>query len=97
MNWSYPTEWVSEFRSRRDFIYENLKDKYEIVLPEGAFYMFVKAPNDDGDEFVERAIKEELLLVPGSVFSREKTHFRLSFAASMPTLERAVEIFRKLC
>jgi aspartate aminotransferase/aminotransferase len=36
------------------------------------------------------------LIIPGNVFSRRDTHFRLSYAASDRTIERGIEILRQL-
>ncbi|MCR9120538.1 MAG: aspartate aminotransferase, partial [bacterium] len=47
-------------------------------------------------EFVERAIESNLLIIPGAVFSQRDTHFRVSYAASDETIDRGIEILRKL-
>lgn len=84
------------YRRKRDLIYEGLKDLYTVQRPEGAFYIFPQAPGGDGDAFVARAIENNVLCVPGSVFSEKKSHFRISFAASDETLRRGVEVLRRL-
>jgi len=85
------------FGQRRDAIFSGLRDLgYEVAKPGGAFYIFPKAPNGDGDAFVQRAIENRLLIVPGSVFSERKTHFRISFAADMKMIERGLGIFAEL-
>ena len=40
--------------------------------------------------------KYQLLIIPGNVFSRRDTHFRISYAASDATIERGIEALRKL-
>ena len=47
-------------------------------------------------EFVDRAIQNELLIIPGKIFSRQDTHFRISYAAPQNVLERGVEVLRRL-
>ena len=48
-------------------------------------------------EFVARAIeKYQLLVIPGNVFSRRDTHFRISYAAADAVIERGIEALRKL-
>jgi len=84
------------YMRKRDLIYNGLKDCYEVEKPNGAFYIFPKAPNGDGDAFVEECIKNNLLVVPGSVFSERNTHFRISYAASDETIERGIEVLRRL-
>ncbi len=87
---------VAEYRRKRDRIYEGIKDRYEVARPEGAFYLFPKAPHGTGTEFVAEAIRNHLLCIPGGVFSRRDTHFRLSYAADDRTLDRGVEILNRL-
>jgi aspartate aminotransferase/aminotransferase len=87
---------LAEYKRKRDRIYNGLKDRFEIVKPGGAFYIFPKAPRGTGQEFVAEAIRNNLLCIPGMVFSRRDTHFRLSFAASDKTLDRGVEILNRL-
>ncbi|MHC4543429.1 MAG: pyridoxal phosphate-dependent aminotransferase [Planctomycetota bacterium] len=90
------SDFVDEYRIKRDLIYEGLKDKFELVKPGGAFYAFVKAPGGKGTEFVERAIKNNVLIIPGNVFSEKDTHFRISYATSDEKIRQGVEILRKL-
>ena len=90
------TPLIEEYRKRRDLIYEGLSEKYEVVKPQGAFFIFPKAPNGKGERLVERAIAEGLFMVPGKVFSQRSTHFRICFAAPSEKLERAIEILKRL-
>ncbi|MFO0886161.1 MAG: aspartate aminotransferase, partial [Pirellulales bacterium] len=69
---------------------------YEIASPGGAFYVFPKVPWGTGAEFVAEAIKNNLLIIPGNIFSQQDTHFRISYAASQRTIERGIEVLRKL-
>jgi len=92
-----PTEgFRDDYRRKRDLIYAGLADRYEVVKPGGAFYIFPKAPRGSGTEFVTRAIENKLLIIPGNIFSRADSHFRLSYAASDETLQRGIEVLRKL-
>lgn len=85
------------FGMRRDAIYKGLHDLgYEVSRPGGAFYIFPKAPNGDGDAFVQKAIENKLLIVPGSVFSERRSHFRISFAADIKMIERGIGILADL-
>jgi aspartate aminotransferase/aminotransferase len=90
------TPYVESYRKKRDRIYQGLKDRFEIAHPDGAFYMFPKAPSGTGSEFVAEAIRNNLLCIPGSVFSRRDTHFRLSYATDDRTLDRGIEILNRL-
>jgi len=90
------SEFVKSYRRKRDLLCEGLKGKFEFVLPGGSFYLFVKAPGGSGTEFVERAIKNNVLVIPGKVFSEKDSHFRISYATSDDKIEKGVEILRKL-
>lgn len=90
------SERVAEYRRKRDLIVRELRDDYEIHGAQGAFYLFLKAPWGTGSDFVAEAIRHELLIIPGGVFSQRDTHFRLSFAAEDETLLRGAEVLRKL-
>jgi len=87
---------VADYRSKRDRLLAALADDYEIAHPGGAFYVFPKAPWGTGTEFVAAAIRNELLIIPGGVFSNRDTHFRISYAASDATLDRGIEVLQRL-
>ncbi len=87
---------IKEYRRKRDFIYDGLKDRFTIVEPQGAFYIFPQVPSGTGSNFVERAIASGVLIIPGKIFSRRDTHFRISYAADQRTLERGVEALNRL-
>jgi len=91
------SDFVSAYRRKRDLLYEGLKDKFELIKPGGAFYAFVKAPGKSATEFVEKAIKNNVLIIPGNVFSEKDTHFRISYATSDEKIQQGVEILRRLC
>jgi aspartate aminotransferase/aminotransferase len=90
------TSHVNEYRRKRDKLIAGLKDQYELTTPGGAFYVFPKAPRGSGSEFVTQAIENNLLIIPGNIFSRRDTHFRISYAASDATIERGIEALSKL-
>ncbi len=69
---------------------------YEMVRPEGAFYMFPKVPGGMDDvEFVGLCLKERLLVVPGSGFGTPG-HFRLSYAVTDRDVELAVDALKRV-
>jgi len=90
------SDFVDAYRKKRDLLYEGLKDKFELVKPGGAFYAFVKAPGGSGSKFVEKAIKNNVLIIPGNVFSEKDTHFRISYATSDTKIQEGIEILRRL-
>ncbi|MBN2130509.1 MAG: aminotransferase class I/II-fold pyridoxal phosphate-dependent enzyme [Sedimentisphaerales bacterium] len=87
---------VKGYARKRDLLYDGLKDKFELVRPGGAFYAFIKAPGGSGTEFVTRAIKNNVLVIPGNVFSEKDTHFRVSFATTDEKIQQGVEVLRSL-
>jgi aspartate aminotransferase/aminotransferase len=94
--------YVADYRRRRDLIVAGLHEAgYNVAIPGGAFYVFPQVPNPPGgsatgSEFVARAIENGLLVIPGNVFSRRDTHFRISYAASDATIERGLAVLAKL-
>jgi aspartate aminotransferase/aminotransferase len=84
------------YRKKRDRLVEGLRDRYQVIVPGGAFYLFPKVPWGTGQQFVEAAIARELLIIPGNVFSRRDSHFRISYAASDRTIDRGIEVLRNL-
>jgi aspartate/methionine/tyrosine aminotransferase len=89
---------IDAYRYKRDLLVDGLKDLYQIARPQGAFYVFPKVPEGLGtaSQFVERAIENQLLVIPGKIFSQHDTHFRISYAAENRTIERGIEVLRKL-
>lgn len=91
---------IDDYRRKRDFMFEQLSPHYELACPGGAFYLFPKTPGADqgntATAFVERAIENELLIIPGKIFSARDTHFRISFAADDATLARGADVLKSL-
>jgi len=82
---------VAELRRYRDRLLQALVEKgYEVECPEGTFYLFPRTPGDDDEAFVQRAVEDLLLLVPGGTFGREG-HFRIAFCVDERTVDLAAE------
>jgi aspartate aminotransferase len=92
------SSYVAQYRKKRDMIYEGLKDCFEIVAPAGAFYAFVKSPPwaKSATEFVQKAIENNVLIIPGNVFSERDTHFRISYATTEEKILQGIEILCQL-
>ena len=86
------------FDERRKYLIERLNTLPGIRcnMPGGAFYAFVKAPSISGSKFAEKAIANNVLIIPGNVFSEKDTHFRISYATSNEKIEQGVEILSGL-
>ncbi|MFL5338741.1 MAG: pyridoxal phosphate-dependent aminotransferase [Gemmataceae bacterium] len=87
---------VADYHKKRDRLCAGLRGKYEFHTPGGAFYLYPKAPGPSAAKFVEEAIRNELLIIPGTTFSRHDSHFRVSYAASDQTIDRGIEILLRL-
>ncbi len=85
---------VGVYQAKRDFMYDGLTDiGYEVVRPEGAFYMFPKSPIEDDARFVAELQKHNVLAVPGRGFGMPG-HFRISFCVTDETLAGSLPGFR---
>jgi aspartate aminotransferase/aminotransferase len=90
------TPYVDAYRVKRDRLIEGISSNYEIVKPGGAFYVYPKLPWGNGQTFVEKAIENNLMVIPGNIFSGQDTHFRISYAASEEKLEQGIEVLNRL-
>ena len=89
---------IDDYRQKRDMIVDGLCGRYDLTTPGGAFYAFPKTPAhfSSATAFVEQAIANELLIIPGKIFSAQDTHFRISYAASNETLLRGIKVLQTL-
>jgi aspartate aminotransferase/aminotransferase len=67
-----------------------------VVKPRGAFYIMPKVAADDASAFVDEAIRRNVLIIPGAIFSSRATHARLSYATSEEAIRAGVEILRSI-
>lgn len=87
---------VDAYKLNRDLLYNGLIEAgFTCTKPDGAFYLFPKALEDDEKAFCERAKKYDLLLVPGSDFGCPG-YFRASYCISTDTIRRSLPLFKKL-
>ena len=91
------TESFDTCRKKRDRLVEGLRGHYDFTHPDGAFYLYPKAPGGSAEQFAERAVREEqLLIVAGTVFGSADSHFRISYTVSDTMLERGIEALIRL-
>lgn len=87
---------VSVYEKNRDLLVGALKEYgYTCVRPDGAFYLFVKALEEDANAFCERAKKYGLLLVPGDDFGC-KGYVRIAYCVSPDMISRSLPYFKLL-
>ena len=68
---------------------------YEMAKPDGAFYLFIKAPGGNAEAFSERAKEKDLLVVPGTDFGCPG-YFRICYCVKPSMIEKSLPIFREL-
>lgn len=87
---------INVYKQNRDLLYNALtKIGYQVVKPEGAFYLFVKALEQDAFKFSEQAKKHELLIVPSDSFGYPG-YVRISYCVKTEQIINAIPAFEKL-
>lgn len=87
---------VSVYKENRDILVSSLTEYgYKLIRPDGAFYLFLKAPGGNASEFCERAKKYELLLVPSDSFYFEG-YVRIAYCVDTGMIKRSLPSFKKL-
>jgi aspartate/methionine/tyrosine aminotransferase len=88
---------AADYRKKRDIAFEMLSRKFDVAKPEGAFYIFPRAPGGaNASAFVTKAIENNVLIIPGNVFSERDTHFRISYATTDERLAKGCQILSDL-
>ncbi|MEY4176991.1 MAG: hypothetical protein RLY70_565 [Planctomycetota bacterium] len=88
--------YVDAYRRKRDLLVAGLRDHYEMAIPGGAFYAFPKVPRGTATEFTAKAIEHNLLVIPGHIFGRRDTHFRISYAVDDSVIHRGIAALNDL-
>jgi aspartate aminotransferase len=84
---------VEQYRRKRDFLYDELtRIGYQVVKPQGAFYLFPKSPVEDEVEFVKQLAEQKVLVVPGRGFGLPG-YFRISYCLPDSVLEGSIAGF----
>ncbi len=87
---------IDAYKHNRDRLYGALTEYgFEAVHPDGAFYLFLKSPVPDAQEFAEYAKKYELLMVPSDDFGIDG-YVRISYCVAAETIEKSLPAFRRL-
>ena len=87
---------LDSYNRNRLALYEGLRAMgYEMAKPDGAFYLFVKAPGGDANRFSELAKQHDLLLVPGDGFGCPG-YFRVCYCVSLDMIHRSLPVFEEL-
>lgn len=87
---------VEIYNKNRELLYRKLTEfGYECIKPQGAFYMFIKAPGGDDQVFVQKAKSEHILLVGGTFFACPG-YLRLAYCVDYDMIERSLPGFKRL-
>lgn len=83
------------YETNRDILYKELINLgFTCVKPGGTFYIFPKALEEDAREFSRKALKYDLILVPGDSFGAPG-YFRMAYCIDTEKVERSLEVLRK--
>ena len=87
---------IAAYERNGNLLYDGLIEAgFECLKPQGAFYLFPKALEEDDRAFCERAKKYDLLLVPGSDFGCPG-YFRAAYCIKEDTIRRSIARFKEL-
>lgn len=86
---------IGVLQARRDRLVTELRDQgYELVEPEGTFYVLVRSPHPDDEEFCRMLAAHDILVLPGAMFEMPGW-FRISITANDDMVERSLTGFAK--
>ena len=87
---------LEAYDKNRKALYEGLTAMgYEMAKPDGAFYLFIKAPGGDAVAFSEKAKQKDLLVVPGDGFGCPG-YFRICYCVSFEMIQKSLPVFAQL-
>ena len=87
---------IAEYEEKRDLFYQELTALgFEVVKPQGGFYLFPKSPLADDVDFVQRAQEYNILLVPGKGFGAPG-YFRIAYCIDKKMIENSLPAWKKL-
>lgn len=87
---------INVYMEKRDILYNHLTSLgFQVVKPQGAFYLFPRSPLPDDVEFVRTAQKHNILVVPGSGFG-SPGYFRISYCIANKIIENSLPAWENL-
>ncbi len=86
---------IQDYQDKRDLFFNALSEGgYELIKPQGAFYLFPKSPLTDEIEFVKLLQSKNILAVPGRGFGKPG-YFRISYSVPKEVIERSLNGFKE--
>ena len=87
---------LAAYDENRTLLYRGLSRMgYHMAKPDGAFYLFIQAPDGDSEAFSEKAKQKNLLVVPGTSFGCRE-YFRICYCVSNDMIRRSLPVFEEL-
>ena len=87
---------LAAYDENRTLLYRELSRMgYHMAKPDGAFYLFIQAPDGDSEAFSEKAKQKNLLVVPGTSFGCRE-YFRICYCVSNDMIRRSLPVFEEL-
>ncbi len=87
---------IGDYEEKRDLFYNALTGfGYQVVKPQGAFYLFPKAPIEDDVAFVKELQSKRILTVPGRGFGKPG-YFRIAYCVDKKVIEGALPGFKEV-
>lgn len=87
---------IAVYEKNAKILYDGFVDAgFTCVKPQGAFYLFPKALEDDDYAFCQKAQKYDLLFVPGTDFGCPG-YFRVAYCVKTEMIEKALPFIKKL-
>jgi aspartate aminotransferase len=95
---SRPAPSRASYAKKRQVILDELHNAgYEVHGSDGAYYTYFEVPKGLSDiEFTERAVANNLILLPGRAFSKLKTFVRLSYGGSMEDIKKGLNVIANI-
>lgn len=87
-----------DYAKKRDLVCSLLQPCFEFQRPSGGFYVFPKVPERfaNATEFAEKTAEQNVLVIPGGIFSSCDTHFRISYATTDALIRRGCDVLCRL-
>ena len=86
---------LRQYKQKRNLLVEGIKNHYRVIIPTGAFYLFLEIPIS-ADKFISILAKKGLAVVPGYAFGNYKNFIRISYAVNDREIMKMIEILKNV-
>jgi len=88
---SLSSDMLVEYKEKRNLLVDGIKNYYNVIVPKGAFYLFLQIPMN-ATKFSKILLKKGLAVVPGNVFGNYKNFVRISYAVNNEEITKMIKI-----